>query len=129
MRLGDTARAIEGMEQTRAGFARVMGEGSPGVQAMDFYRAELMLAQGNPEMAAAIAASLDARILDAGSPGEYWEPRLSGLLGRIELSQKQDGRGRERVRSALAELEAAQAPEWFAAPLREALLNFDARPL
>ncbi|MEC9358917.1 MAG: tetratricopeptide repeat protein [Pseudomonadota bacterium] len=129
MRLGDTARAIEGMEQTRAGFARVMGEGSPGVQAMDFYRADLMLAQGNTEMAAAIAASLDARILDAGSPGEYWEPRLSGLLGRIELSQKQDGRGRERVRSALAELEDAQAPEWFTAPLREALLNFDARPL
>lgn len=120
LHLGDRAPALAGLEQARAGFVRTMGEGSPGVQAMDFYRATLLLAQGEAAAAAAIVAGLDAKVLDAGSPGEYWAPRLEGLLGRIDLRLGPLDRGAERVRNALAELEAAQAPEWFLAPLREA---------
>jgi non-specific serine/threonine protein kinase len=121
LQVGRSAQALPKISAARDAFSGLMGEGSPGVQVMDFYLAQALLDIGEAERATALVDSLDPVQLAAGSPGEGWSTRVNALKGWAMMLDGRRDDGAALLTTAVAQLERAGAQDWVVQPFRQAL--------
>ncbi len=119
---GRLYEGIEEMAAAREAFEAALGSTSPGVHVLGYYLAMAELDAGLAQAATAHAAPLDARQLEAGSPGQHWGARTDGLQARILLAQGQCGDGRAQLATAVQTMRHNGLQEWILAPFERDLV-------
>lgn len=123
--LGDAEGAAANLEPVRDAFLAQLGPDSPAVHVMAYYLAMAKLEVGEAQEAAAIAETLDASKLAAGSPGDDWGLRVDGLKGMALIDQGQCAAGRAMLAPAVAAMKTGGMQAWILEDYETAL---DAAP-
>ncbi len=118
---GDAGNAIPKLLAARDVFERMMGPGTPGVQVMNYYLAQALLAVGDSGAAGALIDGLDPAQLAAGSPGEEWPARVAALRGWAMLLDGRHQEGAALLEDTIAGMERDGMQDWIIAPFRGAL--------
>jgi non-specific serine/threonine protein kinase len=121
LQLGRSEEALPKIGAARDAFTRLMGDGSPGVQVMNYYLAQSLLDMGDNDSAAALVDTLDPTQLAAGSPGEGWSARVKALEGWTLLADGRRDEGSALLETAVAEMEREGLQAWIVEPFRRAL--------
>ncbi|GAB4571039.1 MAG: hypothetical protein Tsb008_01380 [Rhodothalassiaceae bacterium] len=121
LQLGDADAALPQIEAARDGLARAMGEGSAGVQVMNYHLANALLAGARWQAASDLLQGLDPDAMALATPGETWHSRLDALAARILIRSGQHKAGRDGLARAIATMESEGFEESQIAPLRAEL--------
>lgn len=123
--LGDAEGAIKNLVPVVETFRAQLGPESPAVHVMAYYLAMAKLDMGAPGEAMALAGTLDAARLAAGSPGDGWAERVEGLKGMAMIRLGDCAAGRAMLAPAVADMKAGDMQPWILEDYETAL---DAAP-
>ncbi|MGQ0618571.1 MAG: protein kinase domain-containing protein [Panacagrimonas sp.] len=125
---GLNERAGHSLAEAHAQLATKLGADSAAAQTAAFYLATVQVSRGRAAQAKVLAASLDAKVLESGGPGEGWVGRLKGLRGQILLADKRP-EAETLLDEAVRELESTTGVSpWFVEPYRAALSEARSAP-
>ncbi|WP_049755037.1 MULTISPECIES: protein kinase domain-containing protein [Hyphomonas] len=118
--MDDAEGAIANLVPVVETFRAQLGPESPAVHVMAYYLAMAKLDVGAADEALALANTLDAAKLAAGSPGDGWAERVAGLKGIAMIDQGQCAAGLALLRPAVEAMKAGDMQPWILADYEEA---------
>ncbi len=123
---GQPGDAEARLASARPALLELLGDESPVIHVIDFYRASGLLELRRSEEAATLADRLDPDKLMAGIPAAGWPERVQALKAVVMIQQGRTDEGIGILSPIVALLEDSGTQEWIIAPMRRHLTGHQA---